>query len=284
LPIGLPRLPHELRSNNASRSSFLLSYAAEVGKDEGFNPPDAGDFNLPPFIEGNEFATKPILLVFLSVILISIFFILASRKAALVPSKLQFAGESVYSFVRNDLGREVIGHEFMRFVPYLFTLFTFILVNNLFGIIPMIQFPTMSRISFPYVLAAFTFFIFHYVGIRKQGFLKYMKEIMFLPGIPKPAYILITPLELATYFLVRPMTLSLRLFANMFAGHLLLLVFILGGEHLLQGVIGLKLISPFAFAIGIALTFFEFMVQCLQAYIFTLLTALYIAGALADEH
>ena len=110
----------------------MLSYAAEVGKDEGFNPPDAGDFNLPPFIEGNEFATKPILLVFLSVILISIFFILASRKAALVPSKLQFAGESVYSFVRNDLGREVIGHEFMRFVPYLFTLFTFILVNNLF--------------------------------------------------------------------------------------------------------------------------------------------------------
>ena len=78
--------------------------------------------------------------------------------------------------------------------------------------------------------------------------------------------------------------LSLRLFANMFAGHLLLLVFILGGEHLLQGVIGLKLISPFAFSIGIVLTFFEFMVQCLQAYIFTLLTALYIAGALADEH
>ena len=110
----------------------MLSYAAEVGKDEGFNPPDAGDFNLPPFIEGNEFATKPILLVFLSVILISIFFILSSRKAALVPSKLQFAGESVYSFVRNDLGREVIGHEFMRFVPYLFTLFTFILVNNVF--------------------------------------------------------------------------------------------------------------------------------------------------------
>jgi F-type H+-transporting ATPase subunit a len=262
----------------------LVSYAAEVGKEEGFNPPDAGDFNLPPFIEGNEFATKPILLVFLSVLLISVFFILSSRKAAVVPSKLQFAGESIYGFVRNDLGREVIGHEFMRFVPYLFTLFTFILVNNIFGIVPLIQFPTMSRISFPYVLAAFTFFIFHYVGIRKQGFFKYMKEIMFLPGIPKPAYILITPLELATYFLVRPMTLSLRLFANMFAGHLLLLVFILGGEHLLQGVIGLKLVSPFSFVIGIALTFFEFMVQCLQAYIFTLLTALYIAGALADEH
>lgn len=252
--------------------------------DEGFTPPSTADFNLPPVFGDNPYTTKPIFLVFLSVIVISAFFIAASRKALVMPTKLQFAGESIYAFVRNDLARDVIGHEFMRFVPYLFTLFTFILVNNIFGIVPLIQFPTMSRISFPYVLAAFTFFIFHYVGIRKQGFFKYMKEIMFLPGIPKPAYILITPLELATYFLVRPMTLSLRLFANMFAGHLLLLVFILGGEHLLQGVIGLKLVSPFSFLIGIALTFFEFMVQCLQAYIFTLLTALYIAGALADEH
>jgi F-type H+-transporting ATPase subunit a len=70
----------------------------------------------------------------------------------------------------------------------------------------------------------------------------------------------------------------------MFAGHLLLLVFFLGGEHLLMGVLGLKLVAPFAFTVGIALTFFEFMIQILQAYIFTLLTALYIAGALADEH
>ena len=255
-----------------------------LSEGEGFTPPSAVDFNLPPIFGDNAFTTKPIFLVFFSVILISVFFILASRKAAIVPSKLQFAGESVYGFVRNDLAKDVIGHEFMRFVPYLFTLFTFILVNNIFGIVPMLQFPTMSRVSFPYVLAIITFLVFHYVGIRKQGALKYIKEIMFMPGVPKPAYILITPLELLTFFLVRPLTLSLRLFAIMFAGHLLLLVFILGGEHLLQGVIGLKLISPFAFFIGIVLTFFEFMVQCLQAYIFTLLAALYIAGALADEH
>jgi len=255
-----------------------------LAEEEGFKPPSAVDFNLPPIFGDNPFTTKPIFLVFFSVIVISLFFILASRKAAIVPSKLQFAGESVYSFVRNDLAKDVIGHDFMRFVPYLFTLFTFILVNNIFGIVPMLQFPTMSRVSFPYVLAIITFFVFHYVGVRKQGAFKYIKEIMFMPGVPKAAYILITPLELLTFFLVRPLTLSLRLFANMFAGHLLLLVFILGGEHLLEGVIGLKLISPFAFFIGIVLTFFEFMVQCLQAYIFTLLAALYIAGALADEH
>ena len=251
---------------------------------EGFVPPSTKDFQLPPIFGDNVYMTKPILLVFLSVILISTFFILSARKAAIVPSKFQFAGESVYSFVRENLAKEVIGHEFMRFVPYLFTLFTFILVNNLFGIIPFIQFPTMSHVSFPYILALSTYLVFHYVGVRKQGAFKYFKEILFMPGVPKAAYILITPLEVLTFFVVRPLTLSLRLFANMFAGHLLLLVFILGGEHLFQGVIGLKLISPFAFSIGIVLTFFEFMVQCLQAYIFTLLAALYIAGALADEH
>ena len=251
---------------------------------EGFVPPSSNDFNLPPIFGENAYTTKPIFMVFFSVILISVFFIAASRKAAIVPSKLQFAGESIYAFVRNDLARDVIGHEFMRFVPYLFTLFTFILTNNIFGIVPLLQFPAMSRVSFPYVLAVFTFVVFHYVGIRKQGLGKYLKEIMFMPGVPKPVYILLTPIELATFFLVRPLTLSLRLFANMFAGHLLLLVFIMGGDHLFKGVIGLKLVSPFAFAFGIGLTFFEFMVQCLQAYIFTLLTALYIAGALADEH
>ena len=214
---------------------------------EGFVPPSSKDFQLPPIFGDNVYTTKPILLVFFSVILISTFFILSSRKAAIIPSKFQFAGESVYSFVRENLAKDVIGHDFLRFVPYLFTLFTFILVNNLFGIIPLIQFPTMSHVSFPYVLALSTYLVFHYVGVRKQGAFKYFKEILFMPGVPKAAYILITPLEILTFFVVRPLTLSLRLFANMFAGHLLLLVFILGGEHLLQGVIGLKLISPFAF-------------------------------------
>ncbi|MSX60754.1 MAG: F0F1 ATP synthase subunit A, partial [Actinobacteria bacterium] len=241
---------------------------------DGFVPPSTNDFNLPPVSDAISWLTKPVLLVFLSVILVSVFFILSSRKAAVVPSKLQFAGESIYAFVRNDLARDVIGHDFMRFVPYLFTLFTFVLTNNIFGIIPFLQFPAMSHVGFPYVLAVFTFVVFHYVGIRKQGLVKYLKEIAFMPGVPKPVYILLTPIELATFFLVRPLTLSLRLFANMFAGHLLLLVFIMGGDYMLHDShLIMKLFSPFSFAFGIALTFFEFMVQCLQAYIFTLLTA-----------
>jgi F-type H+-transporting ATPase subunit a len=250
----------------------------------GFVPPSTADFNLPPIIGHNEYTTKPIFLVFLSVILVSTFFILASRKAAVVPSKLQFAGEMIYGFVRNDLAREIIGPEFIRFVPLLFSLFTFVLTNNVFGIIPFLQFPSMSHVAFPYVLAAFPFVTFHYIGIRKQGLGHYLKGIAFMPGVPAFAYVLLTPIEIVTYFVTRPLTLSLRLFANMFAGHLLLLVFIMGGDHLIKGVIGLKVIAPFSFSLGIVMTFFEFMVQCLQAYIFTLLSALYIAGALSDEH
>jgi F-type H+-transporting ATPase subunit a len=259
----------------------LLALSAEG---EEFVPPSSKDFVLPPIFGDNAFTTKPIFLIGLSVVLISVFFVLSARKAAVVPSKFQFAGELVYGFVRKDLGEEILGHEFKRFMPYLFSLFTFILTNNLFGIVPFLQFPTFSRISFAYVLGIITFIVFHYVGVRKQGIVKYVKDILFMPGVPKPVYILLTPIEIATYLIVRPLTISLRLFANMFAGHLLLMIFILGGEHLLQGAIGLKLVSPFAFAFGIALTFFEFLVQCLQAYIFTLLTALYIAGGLADEH
>jgi F-type H+-transporting ATPase subunit a len=253
-------------------------------KGDEFVPPSSVDFVLPPIFENISFITKPIVLILISALLIGLVFSISARKAAVVPSKFQFAGELIYGFVRKDLGQEILGHEFKRFMPYLFSLFTFILLNNFYGIIPFIQFPTFSRISFAYVLGIITFGVFHYVGIRKQGIKKYVKDIMFMPGVPKPVYILLTPIEVATFLVVRPLTLALRLFANMFAGHLLLMIFILGGEHLLQGAIAMKAVGFLAFGMGIALTFFEFLVQCLQAYIFTLLTALYIAGGLADEH
>ena len=262
----------------------MRALSALSAKGDEFVPPSSVDFVLPPIFENISFITKPILLVIFSALVIGLVFAISARKAAVVPSKMQFAGELVYGFVRKDLGQEIIGHEFKRFMPYLFSLFTFILLNNFFGIIPFIQFPSFSRISFAYVLGVIAFGVFHYVGIRKQGIVKYVKDIMFMPGVPKPVYILLTPIEIATFLVVRPLTLALRLFAHMFAGHHLLMIFFLGGEHLLQGAIAMKAVGIFAFGMGIALTFFEFLVQCLQAYIFTLLTALYIAGGLADEH
>jgi F-type H+-transporting ATPase subunit a len=186
--------------------------------------------------------------------------------------------------VRNDIGKDVIGHDFQKFVPFLFAIFTFVLTNNLFGIIPLIQFPTMSHIGFPVALTIFVYIVFHSVAIKKHGLFKYLKDMMFMPGIPKIMYVILAPLEFATYFLIRPLTLAMRLFGNMFAGHLLLILFTLGGEYMLHDKLVMKFMSIFSFGFSIGFTFFEFFVQCLQAYIFTLLSALYIAGALADEH
>ena len=154
-----------------------MHITGQLASGPGFVPPSTTDFKLPSIFGHSDYATKPVVLVFFSVIVISLFFILASRKAAVVPSKLQFAGESIYSFVRKDLGQEIIGAGFLAYVPFLFTLFVFVLVNNLFGIIPLIQFPTMSHVSFPYVLAIFTFVIFHSVGIKRQGLVKYLSLI-----------------------------------------------------------------------------------------------------------
>jgi F-type H+-transporting ATPase subunit a len=251
---------------------------------EGFVPPGAKDFLFPPIWGDSILFTKPVLLVCLSVILISVFLLSATRKMSVVPNRLQFAGEGIYGFVRNTLGQDVIGSEFLRFVPLLFTIFCFILVNNIFGVIPLIQFPTMSHIGFPVAITLFSYVVYHYIGIKKHGVKKYFKDICFMPGIPLPVYVILTPVELMTYFITRPLTLSLRLFANMFAGHLLLLVFTLGGEYLLSSGILMKVLSIFSFGMAVGLSFFELGIQCLQAYIFTLLTALYIAGALADEH
>jgi F-type H+-transporting ATPase subunit a len=122
----------------------------QLSGEEGYKPPGVKDFDLPPIIDTLPWLTKVNLLVFLAVLVISVFFIAASRKASVVPSKLQFSGELVYSFVRDNLAKDILGPEFMRFVPYLFSLFTFVLVNNVFAIVPGLQFSSMMHVGFPY--------------------------------------------------------------------------------------------------------------------------------------
>ena len=108
---------------------------------------------------------------------------------------------------------------------------------------------------------------------------------MFPPGIPKPVYVLLAPIEFVSTIIIRPVTLTLRLTLNMFAGHLVLLLIVLGAEYLLIERGGaLALLSPFLFLFAIVMTFFEGFIQLLQAYVFTLLSAIYIGGALSEEH
>lgn len=263
----------------------------------GFTPPGPADFNLPPIggsagtfnMFGQEFAlgvTKPMLQLVLAAVLVFAFFYAAGRKRAMVPGRLQFVGEEAYGFVRNSLGREIIGgRDYARFVPYLFALFFFLLLNNLFATIPLLQFPTFSRSGMVYGLALMSWIIYNAVGIKKHGFVGYLKHQSVPSGIKGPILLLLVPLEFMSNIVVRPVTLALRLFANMFAGHLLLILFALGGEYLLlHGATLVKPVGILAWLLFIAVAFLEMLIQFLQAYVFVLLNAMYISGALADEH
>ncbi len=268
-----------------------------VAADGGFTPPGPGDFDLPPIGGGHETfdfmgqshylgVTKPMLQLVLAAVLVFVFFYLAARKRAMVPGRLQYVGEEAYGFVRNSMGRDIIGsHDFMKFVPYLFTLFFFILLNNVFASIPFIQFPTLSRAGMVYGLAAMSWVVYNAVGIKKHGFLGYLKLQSVPAGIGGPILLLLVPLEFLSNIVVRPVTLALRLFANMLAGHLLLILFALGGEYLiLHMAIQYAPVGILAWLLFIAIAFLELLVQFLQAYVFVLLNAMYISGALADEH
>ena len=176
----------------------------------------------------------------------------------------------------------------MRFVPYLFTLFFFILVNNSIGVDPVHPVPDASRASASSTAwPLLSWVIYNGVGIRKHGFVGYLKlQSRARRASTGPILLLLVPLEFFSNIIVRPVTLALRLFANMFAGHLLLILFALGGEYLL--VHWRSPVRPGRhFSLGrsfIAIAFLELLVQFLQAYVFTLLNAMYISGALADEH
>lgn len=270
--------------------------ATTVVRSEGFTPPGPGDFNLPPIGPDKSFewlgqthfigVTKPMLQLVLAAVIVFGFFYLAARRQQMVPGRLQYVGEQAYGFVRNSMGRDIIGsHDFMRFVPYLFALFFFILLNNVFATLPFIQFPTFSRSGMVYSLALLSWIIYNAVGMKQHGVLGYLKHQSVPAGVGGPILALLVPLEFISNIIVRPVTLALRLFANMLAGHLLLILFALGGEYLLlHGATLVKPVGILAWLLFIAISFLELLVQFLQAYVFVLLNAMYISGAISEEH
>ncbi len=256
---------------------------------EGYVPPGVESFDLPPLfpgVPGLAWFDKYMLQALVGVVLILVFWLVMARKNALVPSKGQFVGEAAYSFVRNTLARDMIGHDFRKYLPFLIAVFSFVLVNNLWGVFPLTLLPTASHVGWAYGLAGLVWVLYNAIGIKKYGPLGYLKHVTVPPGVPRWMYPLIIPLEFLSNILVRPMTLSLRLFANMFAGHLLVLVFVLGGEYLLlhSEPVFNKVAGAASLVFSMAIFGLEIFVQILQAYIFTVLTAQYISSASAEEH
>ncbi len=246
-------------------------------------PPSVEEFYPPALLDSFPWFTKFTLLVWVAVGLLIIFFLVAYSNPKIVPTRRQWLAESVYGFNRENVAKDLIGHEGVRFAPYFTTLFCFILLTNLFGIVPGIQVSPNAHIAFPIMLTIITYVLFITVGIRKFGFGRFMKNSL-IPPAPWFILWLLVPIEFFSTFIVRPVTLSLRLFANMFAGHMILLVFTLGGFVLLSANVWFAPLSLLSWALAIALTFLEALVAVLQAYVFVILTSSYVQGALAEEH
>ncbi|HEY5077344.1 MAG TPA: F0F1 ATP synthase subunit A [Acidimicrobiia bacterium] len=221
--------------------------------------------------------------VFAALATILLFALGTRRKDALVPSGLlQNTAESGVGFVRNQIIMQTMGTDGLRYLPYLTALFFFIFFSNITEIIPGVQFPANARFGMPLALALATWVMFIFMGFKRQG-PGYIKASLFPPGVPKALYVLVTPIELLSTFIVRPFSLMVRLFANMLAGHLILVTF----AALSAALFALKptvVIMPFSFALLVAMTGFEILVSFLQAFIFTILTAVYIDSSMHPAH
>jgi F-type H+-transporting ATPase subunit a len=250
----------------------------------GYPAPEIQDFYFKPIftIGGFQF-TKPLLIMVLSVAIVLVFFAVAFRRPKLVPRGVQNLGELAILAVRDQILRPQLGSKGDRYLPFLVSLFFFIYFMNIFELIPVFQFPATSKYAFPVVLTLIVWVTYISIGVRHQGPIGYFKNMAVPAGAPWWILPLLSPIELLSNILVRPFTLSIRLFANMLSGHLLLLVFSIASWYLFSATIGL-LFSAVSLIVFLLIFGLEVLITLLQAFIFTTLTAFYISDALEAAH
>jgi F-type H+-transporting ATPase subunit a len=220
----------------------------------------------------------------LAALITLLIFALAGKGDPLVaPKGIKNFAESIIEFVQKNVIEPTMGHDGLAWTPFLLALFMFILLTNITGIIPTFQMPANARLAAPLFLSLMVWIVFIVVGFKNQG-ISYLKNSLFPPGVPKALYILVTPIEFVSTFIVRPFSLAVRLFANMMAGHILLFTFALMMKTMLNSVPWLKALSFLPFLMLLFLTAFEVLVAFLQAYIFSMLTGVYIGSAAHAEH
>ena len=271
--------------------SVLSLFRAEDG---GYSPPTIFEFypEIVAFAD-TPFAINRIMMIRLivMVLIVVIFWLWTSRfnKAVktgnVVPSRFQLLGEIALNFVRKSVAHDQLGvKDGDRFLPLLTTIFFMVFGMNITGVVPFANIAGTSVIGVPLVLAVVAYFTFIYAGIKKHGF-GFFKNALFPSGVPPAFYILVTPIELLSTFVLRPVTLALRLLMNMIAGHLLLVLCFSATQFFFFETEGLfRLFGAGTLLFGFAFTLFEILISFLQAYVFTLLTTVYIQLALADEH
>lgn len=228
----------------------------------------------------NKIAVISVLAMLITVV---IFWLAGGGDAKSAPKGVQNFAESIIDFVQNSVIMQTIGKEGLGWTPFLMSIFCFVFLTNITGIVPTFQMPANARMAGPLFLALLVWVTFIVVGFKHQG-PGYLKSALFPPGVPVFLYILVTPIELVSTFLVRPFSLAVRLFANMMAGHILLYTFALMTKELLASSIALKPVAILPMLMLVFLTAFEVLVAFLQAYIFSMLTAVYIGSSLHAEH
>ena len=255
-----------------------------------FEPPKITELFPAAFaLQGTPFAINRIELIrIVVVVIVAGWLILATRNMKIVPGRFQVMNEALLGYVRNSMAIETLGEEDgRRWLPLIMTMFFLVLGMNITSIVPFVGISGAANPGLPLVLAVIAWGAFIYAGFRRNGW-NYLKNALFIPGVPKVLYILLTPLEILSTFIVRPVTLMLRLLMNMVAGHLLLALIYAATSFFLFTVlaggmpIGLLGIGTGIF--GIVYAAFEIFVALLQAYVFALLTAIYIQLATAEEH
>lgn len=268
----------------ASETHVIAGGGCHIFSGCGFPAPGyPHDFVFAPlFSIGSFHFTKPMLLALICAGGVIWFFWAAFAKPKLVPRGVQNVGELGVLFVRDQILRPMMGKKGDGFLPFLVALFFFIWLMNVMEIIPFAQFPVASRIAFPISLMLMVYGTYTVLGIKNQGLVGYFRN-MIPSGVPLGILLILAPVEILQYIVIRPFTLAIRLFANMFAGHILIAVFTLATWYLFSAGIGL-LFSATSFLLVVVLTGFEMLIQALQAYIFTILTAQYIGGSLEAGH
>jgi F-type H+-transporting ATPase subunit a len=260
---------------------------AAGGDGEGFKAPSISEFFPGPLLFEDtifEFSRINAIGLFMTGAL-CLFFVLAFSKNKFVPRGIQNLGEMAVEFVQVQIIDEILGHKGPRYAVYLTSMFWLLLAFNITAILPFMHLAVTSVIGVPFLLAMVSWVIFNVEGIRANGPGTYFKANLFPAGVPAPIYILVTPIEFISTFILRPVTLTVRLLANMMSGHLLLVLFFGATQYFLIESDGImKAVAIPSFFMGFAFTLFEILVAFLQAYIFTLLTAVYIDGATSAEH
>ena len=225
------------------------------------------------------------LLVLLTFVALIVLFVLAFRSPTVVPGKLQSLMELGLVFVREQIAIPVLGQDADRFLPLLAGLFFYILIANLFEVIPGFNFAFTSRVAYPLTLAIIAWVTYNAVGIMKHGFFGYLKNTCIIGQAPPLLrYTLLMVIEFISNIVIRPITLTIRLTANFVAGHFLLAIFFLGTVFFLKNGPKTWLLVAVSFPLSVVLVGFEVFVAVLQAFIFAILTGSYIGGALAEEH